>query len=551
MAGFQHIAIIGGGISGLSALYYLIERIRNKGQSMMLTLYEAKNALGGNAETVTVDLGIRVNTQAPGHHQRYYRWADLGVNDMNLAAYPETEKLMQAVGYLQHLKPLQNSECYWSADGKVALTDDSDVHDGVSNPDFNLNYVDGGKFAQLIKVIHQAGLDKVSDSRLPTSYTVGNFFEDCISQPHHMLAVAATEVGITVDWQDTELQSRIKNVRDWIYYPRISAMYFTDNRGPHLMPLAAPFNYYRIQEGGYKKPQRRYFNGGAQTWLEMLSSHIQTEMISPQVQVVIRRNTPVTQVSLSANSVMLHTHQGNVEHDACIMATHADDALRVLHFSETLAQEAKTLQHIMQQVRHTRSFAVCHTYAGCMPQNKNLWRTYNVPLRAVGESCDYNIHYVVNLHQNDYDTPAYNRAGLPLYFVSLVHDLRVIPPQSILQRVKSVEDISADIRDVLPHASLQHMHSAIPYSTDTSQMMHIPEGLQNKAWTMFKHNVLDAGCMQAQADLQTYQLKQAQSIADRTLPACRLFFVGGWTHGAGLHEECLIQSQQVSHWLIP
>lgn len=550
MANFKHVAVIGGGISGLSTLFYLIERTHRAGQALMLTLYESKNALGGNAETVTVDLGIQVNPQDPSQ-PRYHRWADLGVNDMNLSAYPETEKLMQQVGYLDHLKPLQNSECYWSADGAVSLTDDTDLNYGVSDPDFNLNDVDEGKFSRLIKVVHQAGLDKVKDSGLPTSYTVSRFFDDCISRPQQMLASAAAEVGIVVDWNDPGLPNRIKNIRDWIYYPRISAMYFTDDTGPGLMPLAAPFNYYRIQEGGDQQPKRRYFNGGAQKWLEMLSSYIQTQMQSAQVRVIIRRNTPVSMVTLSANKVLVQTPQGAVEHDMCIMATHADDALDALHFDADLAQDAEQLKRILQQVRYTRSYAVCHTYAGCMPQNKNIWRTYNVPLRLQGDTQAYNIHYVVNLHQNDHNTPAYDHAGLPQYFVSLVDDLNRIPKKSILNRVDNLHEVSAEIRNILPKATLQRSQNAALQSGYTNQMENIPEDMADKAWTMFKHNVLNADCMQAQIDLQAYQARQAAIIAAGQLPACRLFFAGGWTNGAGLHEQCLRQSQQVSQWLLP
>ena len=72
MANFKNVAVIGGGISGLSSLYYLIDRINKTGQSLMITLYESKNALGGNAETVTVDLGTMVQN---GTASPYYRWS--------------------------------------------------------------------------------------------------------------------------------------------------------------------------------------------------------------------------------------------------------------------------------------------------------------------------------------------------------------------------------------------------------------------------------------------------------------------------------------------
>ncbi|WP_444677953.1 FAD-dependent oxidoreductase [Halomonas sp. E19] len=80
------IAIIGGGVSGLSLAYYLQKLGRESARQIEVTLFERKASLGGNAETVWVDLG---NRRLPGKpNTPYRRWADLGVNDVNLATSP-------------------------------------------------------------------------------------------------------------------------------------------------------------------------------------------------------------------------------------------------------------------------------------------------------------------------------------------------------------------------------------------------------------------------------------------------------------------------------
>ena len=82
-----HIAIIGGGISGLSAAYYLQQRAQQQGLSgLQITVYERKAVLGGNADTVFVQLGEQ-RTAPDAPPEPYVRWADLGVNDVNLATY--------------------------------------------------------------------------------------------------------------------------------------------------------------------------------------------------------------------------------------------------------------------------------------------------------------------------------------------------------------------------------------------------------------------------------------------------------------------------------
>ncbi|RFA29256.1 hypothetical protein CAI21_10880 [Alkalilimnicola ehrlichii] len=79
------IAIIGAGISGLSTAYYLMQRAHAHGTPLEIQLFERKQHLGGNADTVVVNLGQRYGANGP--EGAYLRWADLGVNDVNLATY--------------------------------------------------------------------------------------------------------------------------------------------------------------------------------------------------------------------------------------------------------------------------------------------------------------------------------------------------------------------------------------------------------------------------------------------------------------------------------
>ena len=77
------LAIIGGGVSGLSTAYYLLQQARQGDRPLHIDLYERKATLGGNADTVVVDLGDYIDGDGLPH--AYLRWVDLGVNDVNLA----------------------------------------------------------------------------------------------------------------------------------------------------------------------------------------------------------------------------------------------------------------------------------------------------------------------------------------------------------------------------------------------------------------------------------------------------------------------------------
>lgn len=524
------VAIIGGGVSGLSMAYYLQKFGSEAARQIEVTIFERKATLGGNAETVWVDLGMRRHPGKPD--SPYRRWADLGVNDVNLATYHRLRTLLSEIGELERMKPLENTESYFSRDGSIALTDDKDLFRGVSDPAHELSKAEGGRLALLIPVVHQSAIDLVESRCITPRYTVDDFFDACVASPAEMLAAAAAQLNVTIDWQDPELPARLERIRHTIYYPRISAMYFADDRGPGGMPLQAPFEYYRIQEGG-SPPDRRYFEYGAQHWLEALAAHI-TNPNTPGPRVQILRGIEV-EASLSPQGVTLTERapgERRWEADLLIMATHAEDALPMLTFCDGLTDTQRDLQHILGKVRYTRSFSVCHTSAARLPPNRNLWRTYNIEVRNPEDTFfPYHIDYVANRHQNDAENPVYNQAGLPQFFVSLVDDLNRIPRREMLERRLSPLDEPAALAAAAPGEAGYR-----------DRLPPLDSVLEAKAWTLFKHNVLDANCLEAQAEIEHYNQSTSRRRFEGHQDVCPLLFAGGWTRGAGLQEQCLEQS---------
>jgi hypothetical protein len=550
------IAIVGGGIAGLATAYYLMARARTTGAALDIALFEGKRTLGGNADTVVVDLGLY--TKRGGGSERYHRWADLGVNDANLSAYTLMQDVMRDIGYLANMKPLQDSTCYHAPGSSFAWTDDAAVVDGVSDPRFSLADADGGRLQPLIAVVHAAALDLLD--QVATDYTCSRYFQDCIDDPFGMLGAAAHRLGIGIDWSARDLGTLLEQVRDKYYYPRISAMYFTDPSGPGVMPLQAPFEYYRLQEGGSggpqpEAPQRCYFDRGAQTWLDALAAHLEGRS-DARVSVTIHTGA-MAQVDVAATGVTVRHNDATLRADVCVMANHADDAARALAFHDSVAAYGSRVHAILGAVRYTYGYAVCHTFAGQMPANRNTWRTYNIPLRSDGDSrFPYRIDYVANLHQNDPANPFYDRAGLPVYFVSLVDDLNRIPRQDMLDRVTDPEAMPATWREGLPGNVLDALRGRPLAETGYRHQVAAPApALDTKAWTAFKHNILDARCIQAQAEINALnrewarQHRAGSAGAGAALPA--LLFGGGWTIGAGLHEQCLQQAQAISLMILP
>jgi hypothetical protein len=546
------LAIIGGGVSGLSSAYYLLQQARPGDRPLHIDLYERKATLGGNADTVVVDLGDYIDGKGLPH--AYLRWADLGVNDVNLATYVKLKAIMEKIDYLDKMKPLQDTTSYFSRDGKLALTDDEALRDGVSDPAFRLDNADNGLLAPLIKVVHRSALNLLIS--ITPQYTVGHFFNACVAQPAAMLGKAAALLKITIDWDDPQLPVRLAQVRDEIYYPRIAAMYFTDERGPAALPLQSPFEYYRLQEGegagaAPLPPDRRYFEHGAQKWLEALAAYLIAHS-NDQVQITIRTEAAVSAQVSRGRVALLGRGDAPAEYDLCVLATHADDTLGLLNFDSDMGDWGRKIRGVLSQVSYTRGYAVCHTYAGLMPQNKNIWRTYNVLQREPSDlSFPYRMSYVENLHQNDPANPQYSRPGLPLFLISLVKSLDEIPRETMLDRVRHTHRIDPAMLANLPRATQRQLHGE-PLRTGyrtTQDVVH--PTLANKAWTVFKHNVLNAECIAAQDSINHYNLGIARHIGEGEQPACALLFAGGWTRGAGLQEQCLQQSALIAGWILP
>lgn len=544
-----HIAIIGGGISGLSAAYYLQQRAQQQGLSgLQITVYERKAVLGGNADTVFVQLGEQ-RTAPDAPPEPYVRWADLGVNDVNLATYRRLKAALADIGYLAHLRPLCDNESYFTPECHTLFTDDGDAPGTVSDPRHDLAQADAGRLLPLMRVVHARACERVSGEHgqapVPASYTVGQYFADCMAAPEAQLAGTAARLGIAIDWQDPALPTRIARIRDELYYPRISAMYFTDPvSGPAGMPLLSPFQYYLIQEGqdpATGRPDRRYFEWGSQHWLATLAQALVARS-DDSVRVTVCTGH-AAQVTVSASGAVVQAGEGPAQAvDLVLMALHADDALKALHIPNG-ADLGPELTRILGQVRYTRSYAACHTDDRLLPANRNSWRTYNVLAHPVSQQAQpYRMSYVENWHQNDRAHPRYNEAGLPVFFTTLTPDLHAVDPSMVLERAGG-EHLPSTARAALPHLALAAAAQPATGYTET----HAPAGLTHhggKAWTLFKHNVLDAGCLQAQVQIAAFNEKNAAS------PQWPLFFGGGWTRGAGLHEQCMAQSECMAGWAL-
>jgi len=545
----QVIGIIGGGVSGLGTAYELRRNALKSGQKLILHIFEKQSQLGGNADTAVVNLGNWTDKEQTPYH----RWADLGVNDINFSAYKLIAKIMKEIDYFDHddpkkypnMLPLENTETYFTWDSSVLLTDDNELEHGVSNPEFAIASKNQGAFDFWIDVVHRA-----ADARVGTKesrdidITVGEFFSAVVNQPKQTLEEFTDSKGI--DWNDPMLKKMLAEIRDHIFYPRISAMYFANDYGPENMLLAAPMCYYRTQEskGDDKSPDRRYFVGGSNRWLKALLDNLLDKTTWGDLVEIHFHSEFSAKTTVGADKVDIVNEDvvgpgRSYRVDYCVVTVHADDAAMLLHFdlsSDPLLSDKPQISptkvlKILQSITYTRSIGMAHTYAGLLPANRNQWRSYNVLIRQGSSLQPYSMTYLCNRHQNDAGgshASEYNQVGLPQFFVTL-NPQREVPEQYILKLV-AAEEVSTALQLELPQLGTSGENA-----TGYSRML-----AGEPAVAHFKHNLIDKNCFIAQDDLASYHEN-----------ATHLFFGGGWSRGSGLHEECWQQAQFIAGLIVP
>lgn len=534
----KSVAIIGGGVSGLSVAYFLVRR----GYKGKITIVEKSPTLGGNAATAEVLLGT--DYRGAGIIRDFVRYADLGVNDVNLASYKRLKQAMKYIGYLsdenlkpgdENLKPLEDTVAHftpdfseiWTKDGYLtgqaepAAKEPIDTRRGIIDRRYSLQEKDSQLAADEQEFMQIAAADFKKQDEPPKwwYYSVAEYIKFFEQERR-----ADTEISL----------DNLRRLVRLFLYPRISAMYFADKAGPGGMPMAGVMSYYRLQEGIASDDKeaegvdRRYFTKGSQHWINELAKWLQKNNVEifrgfDAVVVGSDGRVKVTDVSEPNSST---TNPKSFVVDQVVMAGHADQQLRSLTTqlsSESLLSEE--MKKKLESVQHSISCAYAHTWNRLLPPDRRTWRTYNVMIRyqypdptriEPPTETPYQMTYVQNRHRNDRLNDDFNRYGMPIYFVSLNPE-QEIPKEYILRRT---EDDRKKVSREQPGYWDEHC------ANDSK------EGL---ATARFRHIVMTTDLLKIQAELPQHQ----------GMSNGRVFFAGCWTNGASLHEECFEQAERV------
>lgn len=310
----QNIAVIGSGISGMSAAWLL-------SQAHDVTMYEKRARLGGHSNTVVVDTSAGPTP------------IDTGFIVYNKVTYPNLVALFEHLG---------------------VATEWSDMSFGVSLKGGQIEYSSVGASAflcggrnlfsprfwsmtlDLLRFYKNAPLELLGarDETLSLGdYLTRSGYGDAFQNDHLLPQAAAI-------WS--------ASLREIRHYPACAFVRFFENHG--LLKLSG-------------RPLWRTVTGGSRQYVEKLTAAYADR---------VRLNAGAVSVRRAHDGVLVHDTNGEVARfDQIVIAAHADEALALLQ--DPSASE----RALLSACRYTSNLAVLHSDRAFMPRRDALWASWN------------------------------------------------------------------------------------------------------------------------------------------------------------------------------
>ena len=339
----KRIAVIGSGISGLSAAYHL----RNQAD---VTLFEAGSYFGGHTHTVDVTL--------PSPRGMVTHGVDTGFLVFNERTYPGLIGLFAELQVQTSASDMSFSVQTPRASGQRAMEWSGS----------NLNTV----FAQRSNLLSPTFLGMLRD--VLRFNTLANALADR-GQDHALMQPLG-------EFLDTHKFGSA--FRHWYLLPMLGCIWSCPTDQMLQFPVATMVrfchNHGLIQV--VNRPQWFTVTGGAKHYVEKLLQHI------PHTHL----QTPVERIERNDVRVRVFTAGGAEDFDGVVLACHADQALSLL------AQPSPQEQALLGAIRYHPNKAVLHTDTSVMPKKKLAWAAWNYE-RATDlglESSRVCLHYWIN-----------------------------------------------------------------------------------------------------------------------------------------------------------
>ena len=312
------IAVVGSGISGLSAAYYLSKK-------HYVDLFEKEDHFGGHSHT----LDILINGKNIS--------VDIGFIVFNRQTYPNLINF-----FIENDVEIEKSDMSFS----------------VSVQDTNFEYSGQGL----------KGIFANKTNIFDTNFL--KMFFDIIKFYNHCDKIHSFEDQITLG----DFLKKKKLSKSFINYhliPMVSAIWSMPPYEASEMPLRFFLKFFQ-NHGLFKlknRPQWFTVSNRSKTYVNKILSKISGEHY---------KNYKIYNIKRLSSGVQVYYGEKNefFDYDKVVIATHANDALSII--DHPLEEE----KEILSKFNYKNNIAVVHTDEKVMPKNKNVWSSWNSHVKS-------------------------------------------------------------------------------------------------------------------------------------------------------------------------
>ena len=311
------IAVVGSGISGLSAAYYLSKKHH-------VDLFEKEDHFGGHSHTIDLSFGLKKVS------------VDIGFIVFNFATYP-------------HL---------------INFFDENNIAIEKSNMSFSVS-VENSSFEYCGKGLSGIFSNKTNLFNfkfLKMFFDIIKFYKKCDNMKKNH------EEKTLGDYLNNENLS--KEFINYHLIPMVSAIWSMRPSAASQMPLSFFLKFFQ-NHGLFKlknRPQWYTVSNRSRTYVKNILSKISGEHF---------KNYPIKKIKTKTTGIDLY-YGGESEYfnyDKVVLATHADEDLSII--DNPTDQE----KNVLSNYKYKENIAYVHTDEKAMPKNKKAWCSWNSSIK--------------------------------------------------------------------------------------------------------------------------------------------------------------------------